>query len=103
METWSLHRSETLEVKYENVEVSPLDPEDLLDDAFNAISRDGAGMFEVGVRIQKNLAVLSRLGNADLTKAARRHSKLALEQSDQALKTASHRDSVTKLAKLLEE
>ncbi len=103
METWSNHRLEEAEVKYQNVEVQPLDPEDLMDDAFTAISRDGAAMFEVGVRIQKNLAVLTRLGDDDLTKAARRHSKLALEQSDHALVTASHKDAITKLAKLLDE
>lgn len=101
MESWSKHHAETAEVKYPNVEIPPLDPEDLMDDAFTAISRDGATMFEVGVRIQKSLAVLSRLGNADLTKAARRHSKLALEQSDLALVTGSHRDHIRKHAEAL--
>lgn len=102
METWSKHLHETSEVKYPNVEVSPLDPEDLMDDAFTAISRDGAAMYEVGVRIQKSLRVLTRMGNADLTTAARRHSKLALEQSDLALVTGSHKEIIRKLAGLLE-
>lgn len=98
METWSKHHRETAEVKYENVEVAPLDPEDLMDDAFTAISRDGAAMYEVGARIQKSLAVLVRLGHENLTAAARRHSKLALEQAEASLATQTHRDLVRKLA-----
>jgi uncharacterized membrane protein len=97
IEKWSKHLSETREVKFENVEVSPLDPEDLLDDAFRAISRDGAGMFEVGSRIQKCLAVLARLGHENLATAARRHSKLALEQAERSLATESHKKIVRKL------
>ncbi len=103
METWSKHRHKEAEVKYPNVEVSLLDPEDLMDDAFTAISRDGAAMFEVGARIQKSLAVLTRMGNTDLTKAARRHSKLALEQAELALVTTSHKEAIAKLAKVLEK
>ena len=103
METWNKHQHETAEVKYPNVEVPRLDPEDLMDDAFTAISRDGAGLFEVGVRIQKNLAVLARLGNDDLTKAARRHSSLAFEQSDLALVTTFPKEALRKLAKVVEE
>lgn len=98
METWSEHHSEELEVKYENVEMSPLDPEDLMDDAFTAISRDGSAMFEVGSRIQKNLAVLTRLKNKDLTTAARRHSKLALEQAEISLATEYHKKQIRALA-----
>jgi uncharacterized membrane protein len=102
MEIWSNHSEDIREVSYTHVEVLPLDPEDLLDDTYTAISRDGAGMFEVGSRIQKSLAMLTRLGNSQLTMAARRHSKLALEQSDLALVTASHKAAIRKLAELLE-
>ncbi len=98
MQSWSTHHRETHEVKYPHVEASPLDPEDLLDDAFTAISRDGAAMFEVGVRIQKSLAVLARFGHENLTAAARRHSQLALEQAEKSLATTSHREIIRKLA-----
>jgi len=98
IEKWSKHLNQANEVKYENVEVTPLDPEDLLDDAFTAISRDGAAMFEVGSRIQKSLAVLTRLGQGNLTAAARRHSRLAMEQAEKSLATESHREIIRKLA-----
>jgi uncharacterized membrane protein len=97
MEAWCTHNYETHEVTYGNVEVSPLDPEDLLDDAFTAISRDGAAMYEVGSRVQKCLAVLARLGHESLATAARRHSKLALEQAERALPTESHKELIRKL------
>jgi len=102
METWSKHLRETLEVKYKHVEVSPLDPEDLMDDAFTAISRDGAAMFEVGSRIQKSLAALTRLGHENLTTAARRHSKLAMEQAEKSLATETHKEIIRKLAVMIE-
>lgn len=98
MQSWSSNHHEGTEVKYENIEVTPLDPEDLLDDAFTAISRDGAGMYEVGARIQKSLAVLARFGNESLSVAARRHSQLALEQAQRSLPTESHKEIVRKLA-----
>lgn len=98
METWSDNLRETHEVKFENVEVSPLDPEDLLDDAFTAISRDGAAMFEVGSRIQKSLATLKHMGDESLSKAATRHSKLALEQAELSLATESHKKIIRELA-----
>ncbi|MGJ8645172.1 MAG: DUF2254 domain-containing protein [Luteolibacter sp.] len=98
MEDWKCHLSSENEVKYENVEVKPLDPEDLLDDAFTAISRDGAAFFEVGSRIQKSLAVLSKCGNESLAKAACRHSDLALEQAMNSLPTEYHRKLIKRLS-----
>lgn len=103
METWEKNHRETDEVEYPSIEVPRLDPEELMDDAFTAISRDGAGLYEVGVRIQKNLAVLARLGNDDLKKAAKRHSTLALEQANNALVTTFHKDKLRKLANLVGE
>lgn len=98
MEDWKCHLSSENEVKYENVEVKPLDPEDLLDDAFTAISRDGAAFFEVGSRIQKSLAALAKCGNESLAKAARRHSDLALEQAMKSLPTDYHRKLIKSLS-----
>ncbi|MEP2775204.1 MAG: DUF2254 domain-containing protein [Luteolibacter sp.] len=103
MEDWKCHISATNEVKYENVEVLALDPEDLLDDAFTAISRDGAAIFEVGSRIQKSLAVMSRFGNERLASAARRHSALALEQAMNSLPTEFHRNAIRTLSEKIGE
>eukprot|EP00903_Cladosiphon_okamuranus_P003482 g3480.t1 len=98
METWSQQIHKSPEVKYQHLQAYPLDPEDLLDDAFTAISRDGAGMFEVGSRLQKTFAVLTRRENKKLADAARRHSKLALEQAIKSIPTESHREILRKLS-----
>lgn len=95
---WSQHAQTASEVKFPNVEVPPLDPEDLLDDSFTPISRDGAGIFEIGVRLQKCFSTLSGMGHPGLRKAARRHSRLALEQAEQALTTGDHRKTMQNLA-----
>jgi uncharacterized membrane protein len=98
LEKWDCQTKSPQEVKFPNVEVPAFDAEDLLDDAFTAISRDGAAMFEVAVRLQKSLATLARLGNPGLRKAALRHSRLALEQSEAALRTDEHRKIIRRLA-----
>ncbi len=103
MEAWCRHRRETPEVKYPNIKVYPLDPEDLLDDSLTSISRDGSAMYEVGARIQKSLAMLTRLGNEKLTAAALRHSRLALEQAERSLPTESHKGLVRALAGKVEQ
>ncbi len=62
----------------DNVFVPPLRSDDLFDDAFLAMARDGARRWsEVGTRLQKALLTLSRLGNPDYAEAARRHSREA--------------------------
>ena len=47
-------------VLYPNVHVPPIRLEDLFDDLFTPIARDGAGIVEVGLRLQKALAILAR-------------------------------------------
>ncbi len=97
LETWHRHYSTQQEVEFGNVEIPELDPEDLLDDAITPISRDGAAMFEVGVRLQKSLAILADFGNPRLKDAAMRHARLAAEQSDNALATKDHREKIREL------
>ena len=60
-------------------------------------------MYEVGARIQKSLAMLTRLGNEKLTAAALRHSRLALEQAERSLPTESHKGLVRALAGKVEQ
>lgn len=77
--------------EYPHVEVAALSPEDLLDDGFTPIARDGAGMIEVGIRLQKALGSLHRLGHPGMSQAVARHSRLALEQAIVKLPTGYHR------------
>lgn len=68
-----------------NVTVPTLSVEDMFDDIFTPIARDGAGILEVQLRLQKALRSLAGLGDEHLARAARRHSRLALERAEAAM------------------
>ena len=73
------------ETSYPRIHVPPIGLNDLFDDLFTPIARDGAGVVEVGVRLQKAMLVLSRLGPAEFTENAVRHSSLALQRASRGL------------------
>ena len=68
-------------VFYPSIRVPPLLPSELVDDAFTSMARDGAGSLEVGVKLQKTLQAIARLGNHELAAEACRISALAMELS----------------------
>jgi uncharacterized membrane protein len=63
-----------------------LDVDDMFDDIFGPIARDGAGIIEVGVRLQKALCLLGRGSDPAFTAAAVKHSELAVKRAELALK-----------------
>lgn len=68
----------------DRVAVPALALDELFDDAFNAIARDGAGIVEVALRLQRHLGELGREHPA-LRAHARRHADLALRRAERAL------------------
>lgn len=52
-------------LKFDRVEVPEIAVRDMFDDAFTAIARDGAGMVEVAIRLQKALHSLATIGDAE--------------------------------------
>lgn len=66
------------------VMVPALDVRDLFDDAFTAISRDGAGSIEVATHLQKALCSLRAVGDSATQAAAAHHAKRALALSNEA-------------------
>ena len=78
--------------EYDRVYVAELAAGDLFDDAFSAIARDGAGSVEVGLRLQKALLALARMGDETVRKAARSHSILALKRAELALQLDEDRE-----------
>ena len=71
--------------QFSRVYIPALTAEDLFEDAFMTVARDGAQQVEVQLRLQKSLAALARLGDADFRAAARRQAALALSRAEQAL------------------
>lgn len=69
----------------DRIEVPALCANDMFDDAFTAIARDGAGLVEVAVRLQRVLGELARGGDPLMRAAAERHAALAVARGEQAL------------------
>jgi uncharacterized membrane protein len=89
--------------RYLRIAIPPLTASDVISDCFTAISRDGAGAIEVGVRLQKTLQSLVKIGAADLTAAALAMSKTAAELADDALVADVHRARIrTEAARVAE-
>ena len=72
-------------VRFPNVHVPPVELEELFDDFFIPIARDGAGLVEVGIHLQKMLQTLACLGDQRYRKAAARHSAQALARAEAVL------------------
>lgn len=71
--------------KYDRVEVPQIAMRDLFDDAFTEISRDGAGIVEVSLRLQKALHSLAAVGDVVMRDAALHQARLALARAEIAL------------------
>ncbi|MGV8927102.1 MAG: DUF2254 domain-containing protein [Ewingella sp.] len=73
-------------VNFPHVYVRPIETKDLFDDIFTPIARDGAGLIEVQIRLQKALQALAQIDPTAFKIDARRHSLLALARAEQHLK-----------------
>lgn len=80
-----LDESERQAPTFDRVRIPELKLDDLLDDAFRPIARDGASTVEVQIRLQKALASLAALDNRSLQSAAAQQSRQALERARIAL------------------
>lgn len=80
------------------VHVRPLDVADLLDDVFGPIARDGAGIIEVQMRLQKALIALAEMGGDAMAAAALEQSRRAMARAEAALGLP---DDVARLRALL--
>lgn len=91
------------EPDYPHVHVPAVTVMDLFDDAFMLIARDGAGMIEVQLPLQKSLLALSRVGDATVAEAARVHSRMALDRAEAALPLEEEKRRVRALAQAVKE
>jgi uncharacterized membrane protein len=94
---WAEPLEDAPEVGFPHLEAPPITAEDLCQDAFGPLARDGAPMFEVGVRLQKTLANLA--GFNVLAKAAAHQSERALKTAEAELTLESDRANLAELAR----
>ena len=93
---WRAGRIETPE--FPEVIVPPIAVEDLLVDAFRPIARDGAGVIEVQIRLQKAFRALSEIAPETFAKAAEAVSRDALGRAEAAGLPESEVDTLRTLA-----
>ncbi len=92
--------SDTDTCEYDRIAVPELSCDDMFDDAFTAIARDGAGAIEVAGRLQKGLASLASFENEAMRAAAVRHSQMALARAEAVLQLPEDLQTVRELADL---
>lgn len=80
--------------------VPPLLCRDLVEDAFDGIARESAGLIEVARRLQKALLTLRGTQDPDMVRAAKRIAARGLKQAEAALPLEEDRDTLRRLADL---
>lgn len=73
------------DVIFDRISMPALSVDDLFDDAFNAIARDGSGTIEVAVRLQKALISLARFDPDNFGRGASEHARLAYQYAQKGL------------------
>ncbi len=82
------------ETKLDRLYVPPLEPDDLIEDGFAALARDGVQIVEVQQRLQTVLSGLMCHPDADLARAARDAAEIHLHRAAEAITFAPDRDRV---------
>ncbi|TKI04683.1 DUF2254 domain-containing protein [Martelella alba] len=77
------------DIAFPDVHVRAIDTDDLFEDAFMLIARDGASSIEIQSRIQKALLALSQIEDPAFKTAALRQSDMAFERAAATLTLAS--------------
>ncbi len=91
------------EVIYDRVSVPSLTVAEMFDDAFTAISRDGASLIELEIRLQKAFILLAATGHGELQVAAVAHARRAQARATLALKLPEEQEMVVALVRSVEQ
>lgn len=86
------------EIEYRHVHVPAIEVGDMLDDIFAPIARDGAGMVEIQLRLQKAFVALTATDRNVFGADAMRHSAMALKRAETALALEDERRAVHAVA-----
>ena len=86
------------DIECPNVRVPSIKIGDMLDDIFSPIERDGAGLIEIQLRLQKAFIALLAANHDAFASAVREHSATALMRADVALQLENERIAVRTIA-----
>ncbi|MCE7915575.1 MAG: DUF2254 domain-containing protein [Nitrosomonas sp. PRO4] len=95
----ALDENGNLSIEYDRVAIPTISANDMFDDAFNAIARDGASSVQVMIRLQKALHSLTLLEHDEMKQTAILHAKLALRYAEESLKLPEEIETVQSIAK----
>lgn len=84
-------------VAHPRVHVPPLKAADLFEDAFMLMARDGAGLIEVQLRLQKALHALAGMGDDGFRAAAVQQAELARLRAESALSAEVDRERLRRV------
>jgi len=87
-------QTEPKQVDFDRVAIPEILLNDMFDDAFNPVARDGAGTIEVVIKLQKALSTLADLGSAPMKKAALGRANLVFAHAENALKVSEEIDKL---------
>lgn len=93
--------AEEAEPRFPAVLAPAIEPEDVFEDLFEALERDGAGDVIVGLRLQKAYRTLAALDDPRFQAAARRRSAIALARAEQTLTFAPDLDRLRAAAAIV--
>ncbi len=86
------------QVRFSHVRVPPIKLSDLFDDIYKPIARDGAAIAEVQIRLQKAFAAFAAFDDPRFRVEAVRHSRMALQRSEEALTLPEDKELVRRAA-----
>lgn len=86
------------DIMHKNVFIPHISAQDLTDDAFMAIARDGAAVFEVCIRLQKVLSALADMPDPSMAEAATQTARRAFALCEAALTLETQRAAVREAA-----
>ncbi|WP_373502752.1 DUF2254 domain-containing protein [Aestuariivirga sp.] len=89
------------EIECPHVHVPAIAAGDMLDDIFAPIGRDGAGLIEIQLRLQKAFVALITADRDMIGADAERHSALALKRAETALMLEEEKEAVRLVASMI--
>lgn len=100
---WALQApaAEGIELDCRRVHVRGIDVQDLFDDFFTLIARDGAGLLEIDIRFVKALASLAHVAPERFGRECQVHAGLLLKRAELALPLEEDKVRLRSLAKAL--
>jgi len=88
---------------FDRIQVPELSIQDMFGDAFTSLSRDGAGMVEVSVRLQKAFEALSKSQDPAIQNMSKIYARIALERQEKGLQHSHDLKLVKEHSKFINE